>query len=220
MNPIDYLINEFMIPFLRFSYDSIYPNYGIAILLLTILVKILFVPLTQKQFKAMKETQKIQPEIKKIQEKYKGQPDKASKEMMQLWKTHKVNPLGGCLPALVQLPVFIAIFYTIKSPGFNALISQEGINRGLFSFWIPDLTLPDTFMVLPIFIALATYISQKMTITDPKQATLMMFMPFMMFFLCLKMPGGVLLYWAASQVLSSIHQYIVMRPALAVTVKE
>ena len=110
MKPINYLIDSFMIPFLNFSYENIFPNYGIAIILLTVLIKIVFYPLTKKQFEAMKANQKIQPMMKKIQEKYKGQPEKLHKEMTKLWKENNANPLSGCLPALVQLPVFIAVF--------------------------------------------------------------------------------------------------------------
>ena len=207
-----------MIPFLRFSYDNLYPNYGLAIVLLTLLVKIIFLPLTQKQFNSMKQTQKVQPIIKKLQEEYKGQPEKLSKEMMKIWKEHKINPLGGCLPALIQLPFFIAIFYTIKSPQFLGLMAQPGVNPGVFSFWLSNLTQPDHFFILPIFIALSTFVSQKMMVTDPRQATFMMMMPVIMFFLCLKMAAGVLLYWAVSQSLSAAHQYFVMRPGQSVEV--
>ena len=115
MGPIDLLIQNWMIPFLKFSYQSIYPNYGMSIILLTVLVKMVFYPLTKKQFVQMKVNQKIQPQIKEIQEKYKKQPEKMHKEMSALWKANNANPLSGCLPALVQLPFFFAIFYTMQS---------------------------------------------------------------------------------------------------------
>ncbi|MGE4170593.1 MAG: YidC/Oxa1 family membrane protein insertase [Candidatus Margulisiibacteriota bacterium] len=220
MNLFHVLVEQIMIPFLKFSY-SVIPNYGVAILMLTLLVKLLFIPLTQKQFKAMLVNQKIQPLIKDIQEKYKGQPEKLQKEMMRVWKENNANPFGGCLPALIQLPVFFAIFYTIKSPLFQALIAQPGVNPGLFPVgtipffpqfaWIPSLGIPDHTFILPVLIAASTYWSQKLFITDPKQAALFIFMPVVMFFVSIKMPAGVLLYWAASQLLSTAHQLWVMK---------
>ena len=133
------------------------------------------------------------------------------KELMGLYKEHKVNPFGGCLPLLIQLPFFFAIFYTIRSEAFKAIISNPGINPGFLSFWLPDLAKPDATYILPILITLATFWSQKLTITDQTQARMMMFMPIVMGVLCLKMPAGVLLYWATSQILSSIQQIIIMK---------
>ena len=211
MGPINYLTNEIMIPFLNFSYHTIFPNYGVAILLLTLLIKILFYPLTKKQFESMKITQEIQPKMKKIQEKFKGQPEKIHQEVMKLWKEHNANPLGGCLPALVQLPVFFAIFYTIKSAAFTAIIKSPGINQGLFSFWISDLTMKDTTFILPALVAASMYFSQKMMVVEESQKMLMM-MPIVMFIVSISMPGGVLLYWASSQIISTAQQYLILYP--------
>lgn len=211
MGAIDYLIHTLMIPFLTFSHDTIFPNYGVSIILLTLVIRAAFYPLTKKQFQSMKVTQKIQPEMKKIQEKFKGQPEKLQKEMMKLYRENNANPLGGCLPALVQLPFFIAVFYTIKSEAFTTLITQPGINPGFLSFWIPDLAQPDATYILPILVGLTSYLSQKMMTIDPKQAAMFIFMPFFMFFICLKMPGGVLLYWATSQGLSVAQQYYFLK---------
>lgn len=211
MGPIDFLVQKVMLPFLNFSYHTIYPNYGIAIILLTVLIKVLFYPLTRKQFESMKVTQKLQPKMKELQEKFKGQPEKLQKEMIKLWRENKANPLSGCLPALVQLPVFFAVFYTVNSAGFKEILGQPGINAGLFPFWLADLALPDKTFILPVIIALSTYWSQKMFTVDPKQASLFIFMPFLMFFISLKMPAGVLLYWAASQLISTLQQLIIMK---------
>jgi YidC/Oxa1 family membrane protein insertase len=216
MNPITYLVDNIMLPFLNFSYTNIFPNYGFAIILLTILIKLAFYPLTHKQFHAMKIMQKIQPKIKEVQAKHKKEPEKLQKEMLNIWKEHKVNPLSGCLPLLIQLPFLFALFYTMNSEAFRVLISQEGVNSGLFSFWLPNLGLPDTTYLLPIIIALTTYLSQKLSMNKDSagpQATMMMVMPFVIFVICLKLPAGVLLYWAASQIISSAQQMIIMKKA-------
>ena len=212
MGPINYLTNELMIPFLTFSYQSIYPNYGVSILLLTFLIKVLFYPLTKKQFESMKITQKIQPKMKKIQEKFKGQPEKIHQEVMKLWKENNANPLGGCLPALVQLPVFFAIFYTVKSSAFIALVKSPGINQGLFTFWLADLTVKDTTYILPALVAVSMYLSQKMMVVEESQKMLMTLMPVVMFVVSIQMPSGVLLYWAASQIISTVQQYMILNP--------
>ena len=107
------MVDNIMIPFLEACY-GFYPNYGVSILILTLVIKVIFFPLSKKQFEKMKITQKLQPKVKALQAKYKGDPKKIQQEMMKLWKENNANPLGGCLPALVQLPFFLAIFYTIK----------------------------------------------------------------------------------------------------------
>lgn len=211
-NILSPLVDNIMLPFLKFSYEYIIPNYGVAIILLTLIVKAAFYPLTKKQFQSMKDMQKVQPKLKKLQEKYKNQPEKLQKEMMSFYKENNVNPFGGCLPLLIQLPIFVAIFYTIRSDAFSQIIAQPGINPGLFpSFWLTDLSQPDKFFILPIIIGIATYLSQKMTMTDPKQAKMMMFMPVFMVFICFKMPSGVLIYWAASQLISTVQQIMIMK---------
>jgi len=203
---IDSLVNNIFIPFLTFSY-SIIPNYGIAVIILTILIKILFYPLTKKQFQSMIVNQKMQPEVKKIQEKYKDDPKKAQKEILKLWKDNKANPFIGCLPTLVQIPFFFAIFATMKSETFITMLAQPHINPGFLPFWLTNLGVHDPLYILPVIIGVLTWWSQKMFITDPKQASLFIFMPIIMAFICLKMPTGVLLYWATSQLLSALQQY-------------
>lgn len=207
----DFLVDNIMMPFLRMSYGII-PNYGIAIILLTLVVKILFYPLTQKQFASMKKMQELQPKLAKLQEKFKDKPEQLQKEIMGFYKAEKVNPFSGCLPLLVQLPIFFAIFQTMNSQGFKKMLGEAGVNKGLFSqFWLTDLTLPDHLYILPVLIGLATWWSQKLTITDPNQARMMMFMPFLMVVICFKMPAGVLIYWAVSQILSTVQQIYIMR---------
>ncbi len=207
----DTIIHDIMLPILNFLYYHVYPNYGVAIILLTIIVKVIFYPLTKKQFVAMKKNQELQPLLKEIQEKYKKEPEKLQKELMGFWKKHNFNPLSGCLPALLQLPIFLAIFWTISNPAFNALLKTPGVNPGFLPFWLSNLAQPDVTLILPIFISLLTYLSQKSMTMDPQQANIFLFMPFIMFIISWKMPAGVLLYWATSTGVSYLQQIWIMR---------
>ena len=215
MNPITYLVDNFMMPFLNFSYNNISPNYGIAIILLTLIVKLLFYPLTHKQFKAMHVMQKLQPKIKEIQAKHKKEPDKLQQEMMKIWKDNKVNPLSGCLPLLIQLPFLFALFYTMNSEAFNVMIGHEGVNPGLFPFWLANLGQPDGTWLLPLVIAITTFLSQKISMTQgtvaAHQSTMLFIMPVVIFVICLKLPAGVLLYWAVSQMISTVQQMYILK---------
>lgn len=214
MGPINFLVEQLMIPFLTFSYTSIYSNYGVAIILLTLLIKLIFFPLTQKQFTSMKRMQELMPEFKKVRAKYKSNPQQLQMEMMKLYKQNNVNPFGGCLPMLIQLPFLFAIFYTMTSDSFIALLNATGANPGFISFWISNLSQPDPFYILPALIGLSTYLTQRLTptVSDPNQAKIMAIIPVVMVFVSLKMPAGVLLYWATSQIISAGQQYIIMKP--------
>jgi YidC/Oxa1 family membrane protein insertase len=210
MNPITFLTNEIMIPFLNFSYHNIYPNFGIGIILLTLIIKLLFYPLTKQQFNSMKKMQEMMPAIKKLKEKYKNNPQQIQMETMKLYKENNINPIGGCLPMIVQLPFLFALFYTMNGEQFSNLISNGNVFPGLTTFWLSNLSLPDNFYILPIVIGVATYFGQKMSTTDPMQQKIMMFMPFLMVIISFKMPAGVLLYWAISQIISSGQQILIM----------
>jgi len=225
MGIFKFLADHIMLPFLNFSYHSIYPNYGIAIILLTLIIKVIFFPLTKKQFDSMKVTQKIQPEIKRIQEEFKDQPEKLQQEILRVWRENKANPLGGCLPLLIQLPIFFGIFSTINGDTFKAILAQPGINPGMLPFWLTNLAAPDPWFILPVVIAVATYISQKMMPMEPTQAAIFMFMPIVMGVISIKMPAGVLIYWASQQIFSNIQQFMMMKrnalqdDAITVTVR-
>jgi YidC/Oxa1 family membrane protein insertase len=208
---------------LRF-FDQYIHNYGVSIILLTILVKILFWPLTHKSYKSMKEMQKLQPRMAKLREKYKGDKQKLNQEMMGLYKTYKVNPMGGCLPMVVQIPVFFALFRVL-----GACIE---LRHAPFIFWINDLSAPDRlfhfsfeipFMTPPYGIPVLTllmggsmFIQQKMTPTpgDPTQAKIMMFLPVIFTFMFINFPSGLVLYWLVNNLLSIGQQYrIYKKPA-------
>ncbi len=196
-------------------------NYGWAIVLLTILVRIPFIPLVNKSQKSMKKMQDIQPRMAEIREKYKKDPQKMQQEMMQLYKTHKVNPIGGCLPILLQIPVFFALYKIL-------LISIE-LRQAPFMLWIQDLSAPDTLFghlpaflpliggfaigPLPILMGATMLIQQKMTPTslDPTQNKIMMFMPIIFTFLFLNFASGLVLYWLMNNVFSIAQQFYVNR---------
>jgi YidC/Oxa1 family membrane protein insertase len=201
---------------LRF-FDQYLRNYGVSIILLTILVKILFWPLTHKSYKSMKEMQKLQPRMAKIREKYKNDKQKMNQEMMALYKTYKVNPMGGCLPMVIQIPVFFALY--------RVLGSSIELRHAPFMLWINDLSAPDRlfhfsfqipFMhppygipVLTLLMGASMFIQQKMTPSpgDPSQAKIMMFLPIIFTFMFINFPSGLVLYWLVNNLLSIGQQY-------------
>jgi len=205
---------------LRFFYGFVH-NYGVAIILLTVLVKILFWPLTHRSYKSMKEMQKLQPLMAKIREKYKDNRQQMNQEMMGLYKTYKVNPMSGCLPMVIQIPVFFALF--------RILGSAIELRHAPFMLWINDLAAPDRlfsfpfsipFMappyglpVLTLLMGASMFIQQKMTPTpgDPSQAKLMMFLPLIFTFMFINFPSGLVLYWLVNNVLSIGQQYRIHR---------
>jgi YidC/Oxa1 family membrane protein insertase len=182
-------------------------NYGWAIILITIVVRIPFIPLINKGQKSMKKLQAVQPHMAAIKEKYKNDPQKLQKETMELYKKHKVNPVGGCLPMLIQLPVFFALYKIL-------LIAIE-IRGAEFIWWIHDLAAKDPYYILPVAMGLTMVIQQKMTPSgmDPKQAKMMMLMPVVFTFMFLSFPSGLVLYWLVSNSLGIIQQYFVNKKA-------
>ena len=201
---------------LRFFHDYVH-NYGVSIILLTVLVKMLFWPLTHKSYKSMKEMQKLQPMMTKLREKYKNDKQKMNQEIMGLYKTYKVNPMGGCLPMVIQIPVFFALF--------RVLGNCIELRHAPFVFWINDLSTPDRlfnfsfeipFMTAPYGIPVLTllmggsmFLQQKMTPTpgDPMQAKIMMFLPVIFTFMFINFPSGLVLYWLINNLLSIGQQY-------------
>ncbi len=198
-------------------------NYGIAIILLTILIKILFWPLTHKSYKSMKEMQKIQPLMAKIREKYKDNKEMMNKEMMSLYKTYKVNPMGGCLPMVIQIPVFFALFrilgnsIELRHAPFVLWINDLSAPDRLFHlpFTIPYMTPPSGIPVLTLLMGASMFIQQKMTPTpgDPMQAKIMLLMPVIFTFMFINFPSGLVLYWLVNNVLSIGQQYRIIKRA-------
>lgn len=199
-------------------------NYGVAIILLTVLVKLVLLPLTIKQTRSMIAMQRIQPEIRKLQEKYKDDKEKLSQEMMKFYKENKVNPFGGCLPLILQLPVFIALFtvlrkYLLTPPILqlaNTFTIAIGYPTGILSkdtsfLWINSLAdstrSADPTFILLILLAATTWYSQKQIMTDPRQRNMMIIMPLITAFIGLSLPAGVVLYWITTNILQIIQQF-------------
>ena len=205
-------IGKLLLKIMNAIHDHLWPhNYGVAIILLTILVRIVFWPITRKSTESMKRMQEIQPLVKAVQAKYKDNVQKQQQEIMALYKEHKVNPLGGCLPMLIQIPVFIALFVVLRS----------AIELRFAHFlWIKDLSQPENLFpgilpfglslnILPIFMAATMFWQQKLTPSasaDPNQQKIMMFMPIMMLVMFYNFASGLALYWTTQNILMIAQQ--------------
>ena len=188
------------------QFYSITRNYGIAIILLTIVVRlILFYP-SLKSATAMEEMKKLQPQMTELREKYKKDPSKMNAEIMKLYKDHKVNPLGGCLPMVLQLPFFVALYNVLS-------VSIELRQSPFISFWIKDLSVFDPFYILPVLMGVSMVFTMKMTSTsvDPQQQKIMMYMNVAFIFMFAWLPAGLLLYITLSNVLSIVQQLYVRK---------
>ena len=152
------LINV-MLNILDLFYKIGFHNYGIAIVLLTVAVKFALYPLTLQSIQQMAAMQKIQPKFEELKKKHKDKPDKFQQEVMELYKEHGVNPFGGCLPILLQLPVFIVLFMALTSPAFKATLAA--MPQAASFLWIPDISFKDPFYIMPVLIGISTYLSQK-----------------------------------------------------------
>jgi YidC/Oxa1 family membrane protein insertase len=180
-------------------------NYGLAIIVLTIIIKLLFWPLTHKSYASMKAMQKLQPEMQKLREKFKNDKDRLNKELMELYKKHSVNPLGGCLPMLVQIPVFFALY--------KVLLDSIALRQAPFMLWLTDLSAKDPYYITPLLMGASMFVQQKMTPTtaDPMQAKIFMFMPVVFTFLFLNFPSGLVIYWLVNNLLTIGQQYYINR---------
>lgn len=210
-------------------------SYWLAIVIFTIIVKLLLIPLSFKQIQSTKAMNDIQPKLKQLQEKYKDDKETLNIKMMELYKEHNINPLAGCLPLLIQMPVLFGLFGVLRNPaeyvfGGNAAMATEALNQGFL--WVSDLSVPDTigaFMqtgsfidglpgILPILAALTTYLSMALTTGKQQQAnqqmqTMQMMMPLMILWFGTSMSAGLMIYWVVSNTFQMGQQYIV--PKLA-----
>lgn len=208
-------IRDLIVVLLSYLY-LIVPNYGVGIIIFAILFKLAFFPLNQKQAESMKKMQVLQPQIQKINEKYKDKPQEKQRKLIEVYKVNKVNPVGGCLPILVQIPVFIALYSAFSD-------AYELWKAPFIMGWIPDLSEPDIFFsfsedlplvggfavhLLPLLMTISQFLQTKfsMVSTDPNQKIIMYMMPFMLLFFFWKMPAGVVLYWTIQNLLSVAQQ--------------
>ena len=182
-------------------------NYGWSIIFLTCIIKLLFSPLSHKSFKSMKGMQKIQPYVKIIQQRNKDNRQKMNEELLDLYKKNRVNPLGGCLPMLLQIPVFIALYH--------ALFFSIELRGAPFMLWIQDLSVSDPYYVTPVLMGATMFLQQKMTpmMGDPIQQKIMMFLPIVFTFLFLTFPAGLVIYWTVNNLLTISQQFYIYKIA-------
>jgi YidC/Oxa1 family membrane protein insertase len=195
----------------------------VAIILLTVITKAIFFPLTVKSMRSMKAMQAIQPQVNQLRAKYKNDTAKVQQETMALYRQHGVNPLGGCLPMIVQIPVFYALYVALsvaaeiqnapficfgRAPSWLPLLGGSDL-------WICNLADYDPTYILPILMGVSMFIQQKMTpvMGDPRQAKIMLMMPIVFTFMFLNLPSGLVLYWTLSNVLQIGQQYYMDRGA-------
>jgi YidC/Oxa1 family membrane protein insertase len=195
---------------------SVVGNWGWAIIILTVLIKLAFFPLSAASYKSMARMKEVQPRLVQMKEQYKGDPQRLNKEMMEMYKKEKINPLGGCLPVVIQIPVFISLYWVL-------LLSVE-MRGAPWTLWIHDLSAPDTSLsdlvglsipigILPILMAVSMFVQTKLNPTppDPVQAKVMLFMPLAFSLMFFFFPSGLVLYYIVNNLLSIAQQWQINR---------
>jgi YidC/Oxa1 family membrane protein insertase len=187
------------------KFHALSGNWGVAIILLTVLIKILFFPLSAASYKSMAKMKLITPRLTKIREMYADDRQKMNQAMMELYKTERINPLGGCFPILVQIPVFIALYWV--------LLAAIELRHAPFMLWIHDLSALDPYYVLPILMTITMVIQTRMNPPppDPVQAKVMQFMPYVFSIFFFFFPAGLVLYWLVNNILSILQQWQIQR---------
>ncbi|MUM76364.1 membrane protein insertase YidC [Pseudodesulfovibrio sp. F-1] len=207
----DFLAKPLLIG-LNFFYDYVH-NYGVAIILLTIVIKLIFWPLSQRSFASMEKMKKLQPMVQKLREKYGDDKQRLNQETMALYKTYKVNPMGGCLPMLVQIPVFFGLYKALL--GAVELRHAPFIAKVPFTDlpWLVDLSAKDPYYVTPIIMGATMFLQQKLTPAagDPTQQKIMMLLPIVFTFMFLQFPSGLVIYWLFNNILSIGQQVMIAR---------
>ncbi len=183
--------------------NKVIPNYGVVIIIFSVMMMVVFFPLTFKSQASMRKMQKLQPQMEAIKKKYKDDSQKMNAEVMKLYRKNKVNPIGGCLPLLLQMPVFFALYAVLRS--------TIELRRAPFTLWIQDLSMRDPYFVLPILMGAAMFVQQKFTVTDPRQKAMTYFMPIFLVFIFFRLPSGIVLYWLIYNLLSILQQYLISR---------
>lgn len=212
LRPIQNLIEHIIV----FLYTNVVSSYGVVIILLTLIVRIILTPLTISQTKSMAKMQKIQPQLKEIQKKYKEDKQKMQEEVMQFYKKHNVNPLSGCLPLILQMPVFFALFQALRDPSpivtdVIGRITINGVPNPAYNFLWLNLNERDPYFILVILMVGTMFLTTKMTTTDPKQAVITYIMPLVFGFISWQFPSGILVYWVTTNIWSIGQQWVVNR---------
>ena len=217
-NAIDFgmfsIIAKPLLTALTFFYEYT-GNWGVAIIVLTLCIKIAFWPLSQKSYNSMEQMKKLQPMMQKLREKYANDRDALNREIMQLYKTYKINPAGGCLPILLQIPVFIGLY--------QALLNSIELRHATFIYylpfthliWLADLSAADPFYITPLLMGASMFLQQKLTPAsgDPTQQKVMMVMPIIFTIMFLNFPAGLVIYWLFNNLLSIGQQWWMLRKA-------
>lgn len=175
-------------------------SYGLAIILLTVTIRLVLAPLTLSQSKSMEAMKALQPKMNALQQKYKDDPEEYQRRVMELYKEHNINPLSGCLPMLIQLPFLWALFAVLRNYDF-----------GTGFLWLTSLSEPDPLYILPVLSALTTYIQMMMTSADASQKSMMLIMPIFIGYISISFPAGLVLYWVVSNLFSMGQQYLIAR---------
>ncbi|MBN2073270.1 MAG: membrane protein insertase YidC [Actinobacteria bacterium] len=202
LQPIQNVL-EYIIVFL---YENVISSYGVVIILLTVIVRLVLTPLTITQTRSMARMQKLQPYLKELQKKYKDDREKLQQETMEFYKKNNVNPLAGCLPMLLQLPVFYALFQTLRSPTERV----TGVVTDFNFLWM-NLNERDPYYILVILMVATMFLSTRQTTTDPKQSKFMYILPLVFGFISWQFPAGILVYWVTTNIWSIGQQWIVNR---------
>ena len=176
-------------------------NWGWSIVILTLIIKLVFFPLSAASYKSMARMKEVQPRLMNLREQFKGDPQKLNRAMMDLYKQEKINPLGGCLPVVVQIPVFIALYWV--------LLSSVEMRNAPWTLWIKDLSVPDPYFILPIIMAVSMFVQTRLNPTppDPLQAKIMLWMPIIFSVMFFFFPAGLVLYWVVNNILSIAQQW-------------
>lgn len=197
-------ISQPLFSFLNFIHKYVH-NWGVAIMVMTLIIKLIFFPLTNASYKSMARMRKLQPQIQNLRENYGDNRQRMQEELMKMYKREKVNPLGGCLPLLIQMPIFIAFYWT--------LVESVELRHAPFYWWIKDLSTQDPYFVLPLLMGASMFLQQQLSPTppDPTQARIMKLLPVFFTIFFLWFPAGLVLYWLVNNILSIIQQYIITR---------
>ena len=204
-----------------FQIFEIVHNYGWAIIIFTIIAKVCLLPLNIKQTKSMKDMQRLQPELQKLQKKFKNNKEKLNEETLKLYQTFKINPAAGCLPLLIQFPILIGLYQTLLNPQKWVFNGTQG-SFDMSFLWMNSLSNTDPYYILPVLAAVFTFATQKFTMSmspsadsnDPNAKTqkiMLYFMPIMIGYMAINMPAGVALYWVVQNIFTFVQQFIMMR---------
>ena len=215
-SPIESLLRFVLESLFAITSAAGFASYGWAIILLTIIVKMALYPLTVKQVKSMKAMQELSPKMKKIQEKYKDNPQVMQQKIGALYKDAGVNPLAGCLPLLIQMPILMGMYYSLYNFSYPTPESA-------YFLWMTSMSDPDPLYILPVLSALTTFLQQKMTTTDsnnPQMKMMMFIMPLFIGWISINFPSGLVLYWVTMNVVQIVQQWWMYRGDNAAPKKE